>query len=84
MLQVENYFLLLIKWRHFPAKNHLIQKSKTKIVGNTKFYYRAKSQLKRLNIEKLFWKRSLFWWQLTRGVKGDHDQQTNCVYKYQK
>ena len=30
------------------------------IVGNTKFYYLAKSQLKRLKIEKLVWKRSLF------------------------
>ena len=26
------------------------------IVGNTKFYYRAKSQLKRLKIEKLLWR----------------------------
>ena len=31
------------------------------IVGNTKFYYLAKSQLKQLKIEKLVWKRSVSW-----------------------
>ena len=30
------------------------------IDGNTKFYYPTKSQLNRLKIEKLVWKRSLF------------------------
>ena len=33
---------------------------KQTIVGNAKFYYRAKFQLKQLKIEKLVWKRSLF------------------------
>ena len=33
---------------------------KETIVGNTKFFYRAKFQLKRLQIEKLVWKRPLF------------------------
>ena len=40
-----------------PLKSKI---QKHTIVGKTKFYYRAKSQLKQLKIEKLVWKRSLF------------------------
>ena len=43
--------------RQKPLKSKI---QKHTIVGKTKFYYRAKSQLKRLKIEKLVWKRSLF------------------------
>ena len=45
----------------FPRQKSLKSKiQKHTIVGNTKLYYRAKSQLKWLKIEKLDWKRSLF------------------------
>ena len=40
-----------------PLKSKI---QKHTIFGKTKFYYRAKSQRKRLKIEKLVWKRSLF------------------------
>ena len=44
----------------FSRQKPLISKiQKHTIVGNTKVYYRAKSQLKRLKIEKLFWESSL-------------------------
>ena len=43
--------------RQKPLKSKI---QKRTIYGKTKFYYRAKSQLKRLKIEKLVWKRSLF------------------------
>ena len=43
--------------RQKPLKSKI---QKHTIVGKTKFYYRAKSQLKPLKIEKLVWKRSLF------------------------
>ena len=43
--------------RQKPLKSKI---QKHTIVGKTKLYYRAKSQLKRLKIEKLVWKRSLF------------------------
>ena len=45
----------------FSHQNRLKSKiQKQTIVGNAKFYYRAKFQLKQLKIEKLVWKRSLF------------------------
>ena len=48
----------------FPAKNHLNQKSKKVRLLEWSFnYYRAKSQPKRIKIEKLVW--TTFWWQLT-------------------
>ena len=46
-------------------------KSKTQkhtTVGNTKLYYRSKSQLKQLKIENTSLKEIRFWWQLTQGV----------------
>ena len=43
--------------RHKPLKSKI---QKHTIVGNTKFYYLAKSQLKRLKIEKVDWKCLLF------------------------
>ena len=43
--------------RQKPLKSKI---QKHTIVGNAKFYYRAKSQLKRLKIKKLVWKRPLF------------------------
>ena len=59
-----------IRWNLYFAVNLMTSFSHQKplkskiqnhtIVGKTKFYYRAKSQLKRLKIEKLVWKRSLF------------------------
>ena len=39
--------------RQKPLKSKI---QKHTIVGNTKFYYHAKSQLKRLKIEKVDWK----------------------------
>ena len=59
--------------RQKPLKSKI---QKHTIVGKTKFYYRAKSQLKRLKIEKLVWKRSLFddsW----PGVNSNNGQQAN-------
>ena len=48
------------------TKKPLISKlQKHTIVGNTKFYYRAKSQLKRLKIETTL-REITFCWQLTR------------------
>ena len=49
--------------RQKPLKSKI---QKHTIVGNTKFYYRAKSHLKRLKIEKTSFKEITFWWQLTR------------------
>ena len=43
--------------RQKPLKSKI---QKHTIVGNAKFYYRAKFQLKRLKIKKLVWKRPLF------------------------
>ena len=48
--------------RQKPLKSKI---QKHAIVGNTKFYYRAKSQLKRLKLKTRL-KEIIFWWQLTR------------------
>ena len=49
---------LMTSFSHQKRSKSKIQKQT--IVGNAKFYYRAKFQLKQLKIEKLVWKRSLF------------------------
>ena len=49
---------LMTSFSHQKPLKSKIQKHT--IFGKTKFYYRAKSQRKRLKIEKLVWKRSLF------------------------
>ena len=49
---------LMTSFSHQKRLKSKIQKQT--IVGNAKFYYRAKFQLKQLKIEKLVWKRSLF------------------------
>ena len=78
-----NLYFAVNLMKSFSCQKPLKSKiKKHTYVGKTKFYYRAKSQLKRLKIKKLVWKRSLFYdsW-LGVIVRCGPSWQPNCYAK---